>query len=109
MTIRPWKRGTDRKRQFSLPDTTSLNVFVDMLPAVLGEGATDVTISRGAYLEWYSPATPEELAWEAEQEAAIKVRQEAWERETYERLRAKFTRPLPLDVPVQIERGERDE
>jgi hypothetical protein len=49
-------------------------------------------ISPGVFLGWYSPKTLEEAYADEEHATATKVRQDQWERETYERLREKFER-----------------
>ena len=91
MSARPYRHadGSGRKRYVVRPEALSSQASPRWAANQVGDGH-DAEVSRGAFVEWYTPATDSERAQEEASLRAQGERTEAWERETYERLRAKF-------------------
>lgn len=61
----------------------------------VGSDGYEAIMPRGTEVEWYSPITAAEKADEQRYAQASAERTERWERETYERLRAKYEGGAP--------------
>src|SRR4051812_7531202 len=68
----------------------SLARVLDELGNVAGGIASDDLTLGGGIIMWRAKASADELARWSERDAAAQARTEAWERETYARLHAKF-------------------
>ena len=90
MTHRPHRHpdGVGRKRYASISEPYPLGEFMAWAADAVGDGY-DATVSRGAFVEWYTPATVEELALEAQAEQAATQRTLVWENKTMIRLLAR--------------------
>jgi len=89
MSARPYRQGDLRKRWARSEGPMTPEDLLLWISREVGDGS-EVLVSGGVHVEWYSPVTDEEAAQEAAHKAAAVARQERWERETYERLRAKY-------------------
>ena len=82
--------GTGRKRSARTREAMDADSAIAWVREQIGTDGYEAMMPRGTEVEWYSPITPEEAEAEARHAAAATARTEEWERETYERLRAKF-------------------
>jgi hypothetical protein len=92
MSARPYRLDNLRKRWVRSEGPLTPDDLLLWISREVGDGS-DVQVAGGVHVEWYSPITDEEAAREAAHRASADARQEQWERETYERLRAKFAAP----------------
>ena len=86
--------GTGRKRLARTSEPMDFPDAVAWLRDQVGLDGYEAMMPRGTEVEFYSHVTPEEEAIDAAWAKANAARTEKWERETYDRLRAKFD-PAP--------------
>jgi hypothetical protein len=89
VSARPYKRDGLRKRWARSEGPLSPEDLLLWISRAVGDGI-EAEVSGGVHVEWYSLLTDQEAAQEADWKAKKDARQEAWERETYDRLKAKF-------------------
>lgn len=91
MTARSWYSEDGWVKDYArLEKSMTPGELAEWLVENVGPDGREAVVSRGVFVEWYRPMTPQEIEEKERRSAATQKRTEDWERETYRRLREKF-------------------
>jgi hypothetical protein len=82
--------GEGRKRFATTQEPMTTDDLMTWLLTTIPSDGYEALVSPGVYVTWYSWLTADEFEQEAAALARQQEHQDKWERETYERLSAKF-------------------